>query len=309
MKHVLVIHYSQSGQLSEIVNNIVAPLASSEEITITHHRIEMETPYPFPWDKKKFFDVFPESFLQIPDKIKPVPSDILNQKYDLIILGHQVWYLSPSIPINSFLKSEDAKKLLNDTPVITVIGCRNMWIQAQEKVKTLLNLCNAKLVGNIALIDRHINHISVLTITHWMFTGKKSRFLGFFPKPGVSEKDINDAVKFALPIQKALLTNNYATLQDSLLKLDAVKIKPFLVLVDKRANVLFSKWANLIYKKGKINTAKRKKLLIFFNYYLLFAIWIIAPLVFIVFLATYFLVYQKININKKYYSSVITKND
>ncbi|WP_103863440.1 hypothetical protein [Aquimarina sp. I32.4] len=309
MKHVLVIHYSQSGQLSEIVNNIVTPLALSEEINITHHRIEMETPYPFPWNKKKFFDVFPESFLQIPDKIKPIPSEILNQKYDLIILGHQVWYLSPSIPINSFLKSKDAKKLLNDTPVITVIGCRNMWIQAQEKVKTLLNLCNAKLVGNIALVDRHINHISVLTITHWMFTGKKSRFLGFFPKPGVSDKDIKNAANFTPLIQKALLTNNFTGLQKELIQLGAIKIKPFLVLADKRANILFSKWANLIYTKGETSATKRKKLLILFNYYLLFAIWIIAPIVFIVFLATYFLMYKKIIREKKYYSSVDTKHN
>ncbi len=309
MKHVLVIHYSQSGQLTEIVNNIVNPMDYSEEIKVTHHKIEMEKPYPFPWDRKAFFGVFPEAFLQIPEKIKPIPSEITNQKYDVVLLGYQVWYLTPSIPINSFLKSESAKKILDNTPVITVIGCRNMWIKAQEKMKTLLASCNAKLVGNIVLADRHINHISVITIKHWMFKGKKSRFLGFFPKPGVSDKDIKNVVTFAPPIKDALLTSDFSGLQKKLVQLGAVKIKPFLVLVDKRGNIIFSKLANLAYKKGKTSKTGRKNLLVFFNYYLLFAIWIIAPLVFIVFLTAYIFMYKKISREKKYYSSVDTKNN
>ncbi|WP_233267327.1 hypothetical protein [Paraglaciecola sp. L3A3] len=56
----------------------------------------------------------------------------------MIILTYQVWFLSPSIPIASFLQSEPAKKLFKDTPVVTIIGCRGMWLMAQEKVKTLL---------------------------------------------------------------------------------------------------------------------------------------------------------------------------
>ncbi|GGX25118.1 hypothetical protein [Aquimarina muelleri] len=308
MKEVLVVYYSQTGQLFDIVGNIASAM-KDKDINITYLEIVPKNAYKFPWKKDAFFDVFPESFLQIPIPLKESDPEIFNKKYDLIILGYQVWYLSPSIPINSFLKSENAKKLLNNTPVITVIGCRNMWIQAQEKVKNLLISCNAKLVGNIALVDRHINHISVLTITHWMFKGKKDRFLGFFPKPGVSDKDINNVVVFVPSVKEALRKNNFMDLQKKIVKLGAVKIKPFLILADKRANLLFSKWANLIYKKGEAGNPKRKKALILFNYYLLFAIWVIAPIVFIVFLVTYIFMYKKIIREKKYYSSVDTKNN
>ncbi|WP_438710417.1 dialkylresorcinol condensing enzyme DarA [Aquimarina muelleri] len=308
MKEVLVVYYSQTGQLFDIVSNIASAM-KDKDINITYLEIVPKNAYKFPWKKDAFFDVFPESFLQIPIPLKESDPEIFNKKYDLIILGYQVWYLSPSIPINSFLKSENAKKLLNNTPVITVIGCRNMWIQAQEKVKNLLISCNAKLVGNIALVDRHINHISVLTITHWMFKGKKDRFLGFFPKPGVSDKDINNVVVFVPSVKEALRKNNFMDLQKKIVKLGAVKIKPFLILADKRANLLFSKWANLIYKKGEAGNPKRKKALILFNYYLLFAIWVIAPIVFIVFLVTYIFMYKKIIREKKYYSSVDTKNN
>lgn len=306
MKKVLIIHYSQSGQLTEIVNNIALPI-SEKGVSVDYYKIELEKEFPFPWNKPAFFDAFPESFLQVPRKLKPIPSEIINKKYDLIILGYQVWYLSPSIPINSLLKSAEAKRLFKNVPVVTVIGCRNMWIMAQEKVKRLLKDCDAKLVGNIALVDRHINHVSVITIVQWMFTGIKKRYLGVFPKPGVSQKDINESGKFGEVISNSLLDNNYVDLQSKLLRINAIKIKPFLVLVDKRANVLFGKWAKLISSKGEAESPKRQVWLKLFNFYLLFAIWIIAPIVFILFLLTYIPFLKKINRDKKYYSSIELK--
>ena len=306
MKKVLVIHYSQSGQLTEIVNNISIPI-SEKGVAVDYYKIELEKEFPFPWNKSAFFDAFPESFLQKSRKLKPIPTEILNKKYDLIILGYQVWYLSPSIPINSLLKSPEAKLLFKNVPVVTVIGCRNMWIMAQEKVKRLLKNCDAKLVGNIALVDRHINHISVITIVQWMFTGVKKKYLGIFPKPGVSQKDINESGKFGGVISESLVNENYTDLQRKLLKINAVRIKPFLVLVDKRANVLFSKWAQLISSKGEAESPKRQVWLRLFNYYLLFAIWIVAPIVFILFLLTYIPFLKKINRDRKYYSSIELK--
>ena len=198
MKNILVLYYSQSGQLGQILSNLVKPLQSDDNCIVTVQEIEPKESYAFPWNKKDFMQVFPESFLQIPKPNKLLPKEIKNKKYDLIILGYTVWYLSPSIPVNSFLQGEEAKDLLANVPVITVNGSRNMWILAQEKIKKLLVNCKAQLVGNIALVDRHWNHISVITIVHWMMGGKKTKYLGVFPKPGVSDRDINEADKFGV---------------------------------------------------------------------------------------------------------------
>lgn len=308
MKNVLVIYYTQSGQLLEIVKNVTQDLENSKDVTLSFYNIKLKNNFPFPWNKKEFFGAFPESFLQIPSELEDTDNTILQKKYDLIIVAYQVWYLSPSIPINSFLKNEIAIKLLANTPIITVIGCRNMWIMAQEKMKTLLLNTKAKLAGNIVLIDNNINHVSVITIVQWMFSGVKKKYLGIFPKPGVSEKDIMDSKRFGQPILKALLNNDYKNLQENLLQEKAVKIKPFLVTVDKRANILFGKWANLIIKKGTKNDPKRNFWLKLFNFYLLFAIWIIAPIVFVLYLLTYPFTFFKIQKDKKYYSSV-NQND
>ena len=300
MKNVLAIYYSQSGQLEEIVRNIAKPLLLSDEINVTFYEIELEKPFPFPWQKEAFFDAFPESFLQIPTNIIPPSDAVLSKKYDLILLGYQVWYLSPSIPVNSFLKSEYAKQLFHNTPVVTIIGARNMWVMAQEKVKVLIKNINATLVGNTALVDRNINHISVITIVQWMFSGKKEKFLGIFPKPGVSEKEILNSEKFGYTILTHLKSDNFEGLQLALLEKDAVEIRPFLVEMDKKANKMFQKWANLI--NGKTNS--RKRLLRAFNIYLLVAIWVISPIVYILHLLLFPFKFVKIKKEKKYFQGV-----
>ena len=302
MKNVLVIYYSQSGQLESIARNIAKPLLNSEENNVVFHEIQLEKPFPFPWNKEAFFDAFPESFLQIPTALKPVSAEILKTKFDLILLHYQVWYLSPSIPINSFLKSPEAKILFNNTPVVTISGSRNMWVMAQEKIKVLLKNNNAQLKGNVALVDRVGNLISVITIVEWMFSGVKKKYLGIFPLPGVSEKDIVESSKFGEIIHKNLQNNNFDNLQIQLLEKGAVRISSYLVKVDKTANKIFNKWSNFINNKK----SNRKIWLKLFKTYLLLAIWLISPIVYILHVISYPFFINKIRRERIYYQGVKT---
>lgn len=300
MKSVLVIYYSQSGQLESIARNIAKPFLKSNEIELIFLEIQLETPFPFPWNKDAFFDAFPESFLQIPAKLKPISQVITTKKYDLILLHYQVWYLTPSIPINSFLMSDDAKKMFNNTPVVTINGSRNMWVMAQEKIKLLLKQNKAHLIGNIALVDRAPNLISVITIVEWMFSGVKKKYFGIFPLPGVSDKDINDASKFGEIIHLNFINGTTKNLQSQLVNNKAIKISSYLVSVDKTANKIFSKWSNFIISKRK----SRKIWLKVFNLYLWLAIWLISPIVFILHVFIYPLKKNKIKEEIKYYQGV-----
>ncbi len=306
MKEVLVIYFSQSGQLSDILKNIVTSFEGGQ-VRVTYQQVQPVVPYTFPWKPQNFYDAFPETFHQVPISFIGPGPEVCEKNFDLVILGYQVWFLTPSPPINAFLKSEAAKTLLKDTPVVTVLACRNMWVMAQEKMKRLLLAVDAKLVGHIALVDRHINHISVITIAHWMFTGRKDRLWGIFPKPGVSAKDIEGAKKFGVPIKEALQKQSFDGLQPKLVQLGAVRVNPFLVMTDKRGNLLFSKWANQIVKKSAAGPKARARWVQFFKYYLLFAIWVIAPIVFIVFLITYLPTYRKTQREKIYFSGVVLK--
>ena len=221
-----------------------------------------------------FFNTFPESYLQIPSEISPPPEDVLNQKFDLILFGYQVWYLTPSIPIISFLKSGYAENILKDTPVVTISGTRNMWMLSQEKLKVYLRNLKAQLVGNIALVDRHDNYTSVLTILRWLTTGQKEKS-GILPAAGISDEEIAGSVKYGKIIEGHFRENNFKDLQPDLVKNGAVEIRPFLVRVEKVGNKIFTVWSNLIIKKKE----KRPLLIKFFKVYLMAAIWIISPIV------------------------------
>ena len=289
MKRILVIYYTQSGQLKEIADNFVAPF-QKQGIPVDFYEIQMETPYPFPWTNESFFGAFPESFLELPQPIKAMPPDIETQEYDLVVLAYQVWYLSPSIPVTSFLKSQQARVLLEGKPVVTLSGTRNMWIKAQEKVRNMLVKKGARIVANIALTDRHYNHISVLTIVHWLFTGKKDKYLGIFPLPGVSQKDITNANQYGELVLNHSQKGEYQqSLQKEIVAQGGVQVKPFLLSAEKKANRLFGIWARAIYQ-----SPRRKFLLKCFHTYLYFAIWILMPIVWLFYWLTYPLFYKKI---------------
>lgn len=301
MKNVLVIYYTQSGQLKRVLDRLLSPLRETEAIKLTYYEIELENPYPFPWSKSEFFNVFPETFKQIAQPIAPPPIALTKQKYDLIILGYQVWYLSPSIAINSFLKSMYARQIFQDTPVITVSGSRNMWVMAQEKIKALLGGLHSQLVGNIALVDRNINLISVITIVDWMFSGKQRKVYGILPKPGISEKEIRNSCRFGTIIKTHIETNDYTGLQRQLVDQGAVEVRHFLVAMDKKANRLFKIWADLIYRSNK---KRRPFLLRCFNLYLFVAIWFISPIVHLIHLLLYPFKYRQIQRDKTYFQGI-----
>ena len=290
MKRILVVYYTQSGQLKEIIDSVLSPLM---EVTIDFLPIDTAEPFPFPWTGEAFFGAFPESYLQIPQPLKPF--QLAHTDYDLVILGYQVWYLSPSIPFNSFLQSEAGKQLLQGKPVITISGTRNMWVMAHQKVKKLLTDCGAHLVGNIALTDRHHNHISVITIVQWLFSGDKNkRYLGVFPKAGVADKDIESASVYGTLIAPHLQTGDYTGLQQAIVAHGGVHYKRFLLSAEKKGNRLFGIWAKMIY-----GSKKRKFLLKCFRIYLYIAIWVLMPIVWLLYWLTYPLFFWKVESDKK----------
>jgi hypothetical protein len=269
-KKVLAIYYSQTGQQASIMEKVLSPLRVPG-VTVETVQFEMKERFGFPWSSASFFDAMPESVMMKPAAIET--PNWREQQYDLIILGYQPWFLSPSIPANSIVQDPAFRKLLRDTPVITVIGARNMWLNAQEKMKGLLAAAGAKLVGNIAEVDHHSNPVSAITILYWMFSGRKDRMWGIFPEPGVSQQEIDKGALYGGLILDALRKNDFGSLQPALAAAGAVIPKPSLMFVEHRAGKLFPIWANLVVKKKN-----RKAWLVVFKYYLIFALFILAPI-------------------------------
>ena len=149
-----------------------------------------------------------------------------------------------------------------------------MWISAMEKIKPVLKNMEARLVGNIALVDRHHNFVSFVTIFYWMFKAKKERFLNIFPIPGVSQADILNTKNYGTSAIPYLEKGNWQGFQDEMVKQGAVPVKYALMFIESKARKIFKVWAGLIFRRKK-----RDAWLVAFKYYLLIALFIAAPII------------------------------
>lgn len=277
MKKLLVVYFSQTGQLRRIVDSVLKPIADSGEAELIFEELQPEEPYPFPWSALAFADVFPESLQQRPCRLKPFRFDA-DAHYDAVILAYQVWYLSPSIPVTAFLKSALAARVLRNRPVVTLIGCRNMWLQAHEKVKSLIVGHGGRPAGNIVLMDRAPNLAGVISIAAWMLTGRKERWLGIFPKPGIADEEIDAADRFGNLLLPAIVRDDWNGLQAKLNQQGAVRVVPAYILFEQRISKIFNVWAKFIARKGGPGDPARRPRLRLFIVYLLAAVFIIAPI-------------------------------
>lgn len=276
MKKVLVLYYSRTGQLTDVVKSFTAPLQADENVELVYQAIEPKVAYPFPWGYLEFFDIFPESVYMDGCKIKEFDNIDEDDQFDLVILAYTIWFLSPSLPISGFLNSKYAK-LLKDKPVITLIACRNMWIMAQEKMKTKLKELGARLIDNVVLIDQGGNLATFITTPRWMWTGKKNAILGL-PKAGIHPDEIRNTSRFGFALSEALAKDLEKKNEPLLNGLEAVKVDNSLVGTEKIAHKSFRIWGGLIRKFGTTGDKARIPILALYFLFLLSLIVIIVPL-------------------------------
>jgi len=272
-KKVLAIYYTQSGQMGDIISSFTAPIAEAGAI-VEKVQVRPVTEYKFPWKGNHFFSVMPDCVLSVPTSLQPF--ELKEKKYDLVILGYQPWFLSPSIPSNSIVNSPEFKAVLKDTPVITISAGRNMWLNAFVRIRKSLKDAGGKLVGNIALVDKHLNPVSFITIFYWMLTGKKERYLNIFPKPGVSDEDIENTSVFGDIVATHLETGDWNNLQQELLDKKAVVVKYPLMFIEGKAKFIFAAWAKFIAKRKN-----KAPWISAFKYYLFVALFLGAPVLLI----------------------------
>ena len=274
MKKVLVLYYSQSGQLQDVIDNIVAPLKKSAAIECHCRAIKPVHRYPYPWPFYTFFDAFPEA---VNLDGCPVEEMELDADYDLIVLGYTVWFLSPAIPVTGFLQSAQAKSLFRGKPVVTVIACRDMWLQAQEKMKGLLGGLGARLLDNVVLIDQGKSLYTFVTTPRWLLTGKKDAFSGF-PAAGIAPAEISAASRFGERLVKVLADDCELGAGPLLSKLNAVNVNGKLIASEKIAQRSFVIWSRFIKKAGLPGSRGRKVVISIYVVFLLFMVLSVVPL-------------------------------
>src|SRR5262249_27453523 len=152
----------------------------------------------------------------------------------------------------AFLKSETAKRLFKGKPVITLIGCRNMWLMAQERVKERLTELGARLIDNVVLTDSAHSAFTFVSTPVWMLTGARGPFLGgLIPAAGVSEEDIAACTRFGRAMA-AQLPGRAADDDSPMFRgLGAVHVRESLIESEKTIKRSFRLWGGLLRAVGK----------------------------------------------------------
>ena len=275
VKRVLVLRYSQSGQLDKVADRIVAPLKADPAIEVHEEVLRPLKPYPFFWPFLTFFDAFPESAHMKPQPLAPL-SLTGAEDFDLVVLPYQVWFLAPSQPVAAFLKHPVAARLLKGKPVVTVIACRNMWLLAQEKLKGMLDDVGARLIDNVVLTDPGPTLATFFTTPAWLIWGRKRGFWGM-PDAGLSTEQIAGTARFGRALRDALRQDLERGTQPLLSGLGAVQANARLLISEKAGTRSFYLWGKLIMAAGGPGAWQRKPLLLLYVLFLLVLIITVVP--------------------------------
>ena len=275
IKKVLVIQYSQSGQLTSLTEQIVAPLQANPRIAVQVQVLVPQKPFPFPWSFFKFLDAFPESAHLRPPALEPL-SLTGDEDFDLIVLPYQVWFLAPSQPVTAFLKHPVAQRVLRGKPVVTVIACRNMWLSAQDKLKAMLTAAGARLIDNVVLIDPGPTLATFITTPRWVLTGNKAGFWGM-PPAGLNDEQIKGSRRFGLALRDGLLNDREKGNEPLLSGLGAVEVEPRLYFSERTGTRSFFIWGKLLLAAGRPGAWQRVPLLALYVSFLIVMIITLVP--------------------------------
>ena len=276
MKRVLLVHFSQTGQLARVARRLTSPLAAVGDVELVEEVLRPRRPYPFPWPAWRFLDAMPETVLLEPPALEPLTAGA-DERFDLVVLAYQVWYLAPSGPMTAFLKSEEGRRLLRGRPVVTVIACRNMWLVAQETVKHLIQEAGGRLRDNVAFVDGGGTLASFVTTPRWVLTGRRDAFWGL-PAAGVAEEEIRNADRFGRALLAGLRADRERSDEPMLTGLGAARVNPRLIFSERAGQRVFSLWSRLIRRGGAPGSAGRRLMLALFCAYLIAVILTLVPL-------------------------------
>jgi menaquinone-dependent protoporphyrinogen IX oxidase len=127
------------------------------------------------------------------------PDTVRAGDYDLVCIGSPTWWRTVSMPMRSFLKSEEARKVLAGKPFAVFVVCRRYW---RENLTSVRNLAAKQ--GGLYVDEVHFAYPgdqlrSILSLTSYLGTGEyRDRYLGVrIPTTNVQPEQLEQARKFA----------------------------------------------------------------------------------------------------------------
>jgi menaquinone-dependent protoporphyrinogen IX oxidase len=135
-----------------------------------------------------------------------IPDEVRNTDYDLICIGSPTWWRTTNMPLRSFLKSDEARKLLSSKPFAAFVVCRRYWRENLNTVRKLGEKRGGRYVGGVHFKYPGGQFRSMLSLTSYLGSGEyRDRYLGVrIPPTNVQPEQLAQTRQFAAALTSQL---------------------------------------------------------------------------------------------------------
>jgi hypothetical protein len=140
------------------------------------------------------------------------PDTVRGGDYDLICIGSPTWWRTTSMPMRSFLKSDEARQLLAGKSFAVFVVCRRYWRENLAAVRKLGEKQGGQYVDGVHFMYPGDQLRSMLSLTSYLGTGEyRDRYLGVrIPTTNVQPEQLEQTRKFASALADRLFGANPA---------------------------------------------------------------------------------------------------
>jgi menaquinone-dependent protoporphyrinogen IX oxidase len=215
---VLLLYYSYTGQ-SQKVLDVAGEVFRGRGCDVQTAEIKFTDPrYAEKFSRFPMRRVWPDmlSVLNAQKRNETgeiqTPDTVRDGDYDLILIGSPTWWDNVSMPLRSFLKSDEARKLLSGKPFAVFVVCGTFWRENLEGVRELAEEQGGRYVDEIHFTYPGDNLRSMLALTSYLGTGEyRKRSLGVkLPPTNVQPEQLEQARTFAARLADRLLSKSSA---------------------------------------------------------------------------------------------------
>ena len=209
---VLLLYYTYTGQSLKVLEAAGEVFrergceVQKAEIEFTDRRFaERFSRFPMRHVWPDMLSVLPAQTRRASGEIR-TPDEVRNGDYDLICIGSPTWWRTTNMPMRSFLKSDEARKLLAGKPFAVFVVCRRYWRENFKTVRKLGEKQGGRYVGGVHFEYPGGQIRSLLSLTSYLGSGEyRDRYMGLrIPTTNVQPEQLEQTREFAVALADRL---------------------------------------------------------------------------------------------------------
>jgi hypothetical protein len=208
-RRILILYYSQTGQTKMVLEVV------RDELVKAQHRVDMVRLEPledfrFPWSPLALLGLCLKTYAgaNLSVALKDLPQDVVREPYDLVLVGYQPWFLTPSVPVRSFLDCA-MSELLRGRNVVSVITARALWRRSYRVFAAKVASRGGRVVDSLVVQDPSRQPMNMVTTVFYLLTGRtldRGFFKRVFPPVGIGEGGLQQSRIFGEKLSARLAT-------------------------------------------------------------------------------------------------------